>query len=97
MRSEKKFYAFSYTDIDTIQKHLKKNTEKSSIFNNYTIQSIIISRFALFNNEYMIKVKYDRWLGDEDDLVCEYIVEYYTIIDEGTLDVEYAKGQTYRE
>ena len=89
-------YVFEYSAIALIQKHLKKNSIASSIYNNYTIQSIIIRRSPLYDNRLMIKVMYDRWLGLTIDCVCDYLKEFYNI-DEDTLDIAYSDGEAFRE
>lgn len=89
-------YVFQYSAIALIQKHLKKNSNASSKHKDYTIQSIVIRRSPLYDNRLMIKVMYDRWLGFDDDYVCDYIKEFYNI-NEDTLDVAYSDGEAFRE
>jgi hypothetical protein len=90
------FYIFSHTAISMMQDHLKKNTDKSSNYNNFKIQTAMIKRSALYNDNYMIKVMYDRWLGDNASFACDYLREWFSI-DTETLIVQYADGESNRE
>ena len=95
LASETRFYVFSHTALSMMQTHLRENSE-NRMFKTHNMDTAVISRSALYDNKFMIKVRYSRWLGDEEDFICDYITEYYRI-DAKTCHVDYIDGESVRD
>lgn len=95
--SEKRTWCFEVGIINMIQKYLTKKKLQpvyfSTISEPFTIQRIMISRY---NENYVIRLRVDRWLGDIVDHVCEYIDQIYDI-DIQLMNCTYRNSNQFRE
>jgi hypothetical protein len=91
-------FCFEVEIILSIQKYLSKKRLPPVVFEQkpniqYTIQRIMLTKY---NDNYVIKIKVDKWLNDLIDHVCEYVDQIYDI-DMVTLQCKYRNSECYRE